>query len=338
MTGLLFGSPTSGFGQSLLKEQNLPLDRTLQIIAFGSCNREDAPQRYWTQIMAKEPDLWIWLGDNIYADTEDMRSMREQYLQLKTNPNYTAFRRRVPITGIWDDHDYGVNDGGKEYEMRASSQALFFDFIDEPKDAAARKSPGIYRSYVFGPEGKRVKVILLDTRYFRDGLEKNTVGQKRYQPNPTGDVLGAAQWQWLEEELRANEADIHLIASSIQVIPEEQGFEKWANFPSARQRLFDLLTATQPNRPILISGDRHLAELSRIELPGLATPLYEFTSSGLTHSYEAADEPNRHRVSDLVGQRNFGILSIDWDGDRPRIISCLHSVRDGREFWAIPIE
>ena len=98
-------SPAAWEGKPLLLKQKLPLHRTLQTIAFGSCNRVDKDQEMWAAISQNHPDLWIWLGDNIYADTDDMQAMKSMYLQQKYNPEYQTFIRQTPVIGIWDDHD-----------------------------------------------------------------------------------------------------------------------------------------------------------------------------------------------------------------------------------------
>ncbi len=286
----------------------------LERIAFGSCNREDLPQPLWAHVLAHDPDLWMWLGDNIYADTEDMDEMAAKYAAQRANEGYRQLVRTTPVVGTWDDHDYGLNDAGKEYAKRDSSQQLFLDFLGVPEDDPRREREGVYAAHTYGPEGRRVKVILLDTRYHRDSLATDPDPNRRYRPRPDGDVLGEAQWAWLERELRTSDAQVHLIGSSVQVIPEEHGWEKWANLPAARERLFRLLRETQVPGVVLLSGDRHLAELSRRD-DVLDYPLYDLTSSGLTHSYEDADEPNRYRVGPLYGGLNYGLIEIDWDAE-----------------------
>lgn len=306
-------------GQELYMGQRIPFDRVLTKIAIGSCNRQDEDQRIWSDIRNEQPDLWIWLGDNIYGDTEDMEVLKKKYLRQKQNIPYDTFRQETPIIGIWDDHDYGVNDGDKRYPMRVESQALMMDFLDVPKESPYRRQEGGYQSYLFGRDGKQVKILLLDARYFRDELEKNT-GYQRYKPNQTGDILGETQWNWLEQELRNSTADIHLIGSGIQIIPEEHGFEKWANFPAARKKLLDLIVEIQPARTILISGDRHISEFSKQSLEGMEEELYEFTSSGLTHSYSSfSGEPNPHRIGEVVFDLSYGLILIDWEGTTPQI-------------------
>lgn len=307
------GNLTSVGTNELYQPQQIDFDQTLTTIALGSCNRQDLPQDMWEHILVQKPQLWVWLGDNIYGDSEDMSVMKAKYMRQKYAPEYVAFRKQLPIIGTWDDHDFGVNDGGKEFGKRAESQELMLDFLDVPQDAPVRTQAGVYQSYTFGPKGKEVKIILLDSRYHRDATVDNPDPKSRYLPNETGTILGEAQWQWLEQELRSSEAQVHIIANGIQVIPEDHGYEKWANFPKERTRLLDLLRKHSVKRPVLVSGDRHIAEISKMTFPYYDYPVYELTTSGLTHSYDkVGDEPNQHRVSKLIGELNFGIIQIDW--------------------------
>ena len=107
----------------------------------------------------------IEIADNVYNDTTDMQKMVRKYSSIYTNPAYQAFRESVDIIGTWDDHDFGENNGGSWYPMRAASQAALLDFLDDPTDSARRDQNGVYTAYDFGPAGAQVRVILLDTRY-----------------------------------------------------------------------------------------------------------------------------------------------------------------------------
>ena len=302
------------YSDNLLSTQAASVDtnKTLTTIAFGSCNRQDEPQPMWKPIMANEPDLWIWLGDNIYGDTEDMQAMKAMYAEQKANPGYEDLFQQVPVIGTWDYHDYGVNDGGKSFSAKEDSRDLMLDFLDVPAGRPIRQREGAYDAYTIGQDGQQVKVMLLDTRYFRDELNESDKEGVRYGANLEGDILGETQWQWLKNELMNSTADLNIIASSIQVIPEQHGFEKWANFPNSRERLLQLIADSGASGVVLLSGDRHLGEISKLNVADVPFPLYEITSSGLTHSYEAADEPNRYREGGLVGQKNFGLIQIEW--------------------------
>lgn len=275
-------------------------------IAFGSCNKHDKPQPLWQPIVSNKPDIWLWTGDIVYADTTDMKAMESKYQSQKANKDYQTLLRTTTVIGTWDDHDYGQNNAGKEYTKRTESQQLLLDFLDEPANSPRRRQNGVYTSYIYGPPGKQVKVILLDVRYHKDA------------PGADGDLLGEQQWSWLEKELKNSKAAINLIASGIQIIPEEHKYEKWANWPKARQRLLKLIESTKVPGVILISGDRHFAEISKIKTNGY--PLYEITSSGMTHSWDnLKEEANRYREGNLFKYLHFGQIEINWNS-KPVIV------------------
>ncbi len=282
-------------------------------IAFGSCNNQNEAQPLWPSVLQSDPDLWLWLGDNIYADTKDTAQMRLMYQKQLQNPGYSKLLKKVPVTGIWDDHDFGYDNAGKESAMKVYSQQLFLDFMGVPESNAVRKQEGIYRTYTLGSGDKKVKILLLDVRYFRDNLK--TV-QGLYLRNHKGDVLGQAQWQWLENELTNSDAQVHIIASGLQVLPTGMVYTNWSAFPEARKRLLTLLEKTKPAIPVLLSGDRHVGELSKIELKGYASPIYELTSSGMTHFRQPKKAGNIFRVGDQIGALNFGLLDIEWEKDK----------------------
>ena len=295
-------------------------DAPLTRIAFGSCFHEDRPCPAFAAVREAEPDLFVLLGDNVYGDTEDMAVLRAKWAQLAAEPNFKAIRDRAPVLATWDDHDFGVNDGGAEYPKRAESQAAFLDFLNEPADSPRRATPGVYDARTFGPEGKRVQVILLDTRYFRSPLRRRAVEPDDsfglggpYEPNrdPAATVLGEAQWAWLADRLR-EPAEVRLIASSVQVLSDEHGWEGWGNFPLQRDRLLSLIAETGAGGVLFLSGDRHSAEISRAEGSPAGYPLYDLTASSFNAPAAWKNERNRHRVGSLYGGANFGLIEIDW--------------------------
>jgi alkaline phosphatase D len=301
----------------------------LQRIAFGSCANQNLDQPIWDAVAAANPDLFLFVGDNIYADTEDMELMKAKYAKLAAKPGFQKLKQTCPILATWDDHDYGVNDGGAWYPKREESAKIMLDFFEVPAGSPQRGHAGIYGSHTFGPPGKRVQVILLDTRTFKsrqvkdtrpkDELKKlNLVGW--YVPNPdlTTTLLGADQWTWLEAQLR-QPADVRIIASSIQVIADEKGMESWGNFPHERNRLYDLIGRTGAEGVVFLSGDVHFSEVSRTA--DGPYPLSDFTSSGLTNSNPGwAAAVNRHRVGHLAyAKPTFGLVEIDWTAPSPVI-------------------
>lgn len=294
----------------------------IRTIAFGSCiNTNSHPML--EQMLRIPFDLTLLLGDNIYADTADMVVMQAKYETLKGSPFWQALRKKAPLMATWDDHDYGANDAGAEYPQKVESQALFFDFLDEPPDSPRRNRAGVYDTQVFGPPGRRVQVIMLDTRYFRSLL---STGQNNVVPSggkyianldTNATILGDTQWRWLEEQLRAP-AELRIIGSSIQFISEFSGGEAWANFPHEKKRMLDLLHRTHARRVVFVSGDRHWAELSRLDR-GDDEPLFDLTSSALTQKHpRGTPTPNKYRDDPTTyHDANLGLIQIDWQGGAP---------------------
>lgn len=284
-------------------------------LAFGSCNKSEVENLLWDDVVASGAQVWIWGGDVVYADTDDMRLLRKFYRKQDRVKGYKKVKKAMDVIGTWDDHDYGLNDGGEEFEMRRESQKEFLDFLDVPKDSPRRKREGVYASHNYQVGEHNVKILVLDTRYFRTALTKDTETKKRYKPNTDGkgSVLGTAQWQWLEKELKASKADFNVLVSSVQYLSGLHGFESWGNFPMEVQKLQDVIRNSGAKGVMVLSGDRHISEFSKIEVAGLDYPLVDFTSSGLTHVYEDfSSEENPHRVGEVVNQKSFGTVSFDF--------------------------
>lgn len=299
--------------QNIIDKQASKNDFT---IAFGSCNNQAIPNPFWKQLQEQKPDVWIWGGDIIYSDTEDMNVLKSNYDLQKANVDYDVFTKSTHLMGTWDDHDYGMNDGGIEYRMKKESQQLFLDFMNVSENDVRRKREGIYYSELFNKGKYTVKVIVLDTRYFRTNLLKDATGKKRYIPNhdTSVNILGKLQWEWLENELSTSMADYNIIKSSIQFLSSIHGFESWGNMPSEQKKLEDMIVSSKAKGVIMLSGDRHISEFSVKKIGKDSLPLMDFTSSGLTHSYQGFNgEENPYRVGEVVFQKSYGLLKFDFD-------------------------
>ncbi|WP_417444291.1 alkaline phosphatase D family protein [Joostella sp.] len=302
-------------GCKTVKTTTYPLTGDDFVIAFGSCNKQDEDNLLWDDVLKNKPSVWIWGGDNIYSDTDNFREMRKDYEEQRYQDGYRELKKSVDVIGTWDDHDYGLNDGGAEWKMKAQAQELFLNFMDVPKNDPRRNQEGVYHAKTYHTNAGDVKVIVLDTRYFRSPLTKNLGDDgKRFMPNPKGEgtILGAEQWQWLTKELTNSTATFNIIVSSIQVLSNKHGFEAWGNFPAEVDKLFKLIKVSKAKRVLLLSGDRHISEFSEINISDLGYPLIDFTSSGLTHTYEAySGEENPYRVGEVVNQKSFGLLKLN---------------------------
>ena len=300
------------------QKNNLPFSKEINpdfVIAFGSCNNQTLPNNLWTEIEKNKPNLWIWGGDVIYTDTNDMAFMSENYQKQKNDATYAAFSKKVEVLATWDDHDYGLNDGGAEYLKKAEAQQLFLDFLDVDKNDDRRKQEGVYFFKDYHLDNNTIKIILLDTRYFRTALTADDETERRYKPNlyGKGSVLGEVQWEWLKNQLQNSKAAYNIIVSSIQFLSGEHGFETWANMPHEADKFEKLLKSSGAKNTIILSGDRHISEISKKEIDGLPYPIVDFTSSGLTHSYsDFKSEPNKYRLGNVVSRKSFGILNFDF--------------------------
>lgn len=305
---------------SLSQQADVVKQKDLSQISFGSCARQGLTNnQLWSEINYIKPDLWIWLGDNVYSDGVDMVQRRKDYDLQKSHKGYQQLLKQTEVIGIWDDHDYGLNDGGKEYPKKDESKEELFNFLDIDENNPAWSRQGTYQSYTYiGKEGT-VKIILLDSRYFRDSLKWNNPGtpEKEALINETGDILGEKQWTWFEEQLSEEGVDLFIIGSSIQVIPTEHRWEKWANFPQTRKKLLETISNGTKAPLIIISGDRHLSEISKIELEGNLYPIWELTSSSLNSPTSPREEPNQYRIGKKVHPSNFANLKIDWGSGKP---------------------
>ena len=270
-------------------------------IGLGSCLDQDYPQPIWQSIKKEDLNYFIFLGDNVYGDTRygSLRKMKSAYdKQKKVLPD---FLNDISIFSIWDDHDFGINDGGADYRFKRQAQELYLDFWEITKDDDRSNREGIYFSKNEIFFDKKFKFIFLDTRFFRSKLK----GKKsNYIENIESDatILGNAQWTWLENELKSD-FDFLFIFSSIQIIAKDHRFEKWSNFPNERAKLFELLEKFN-DKTILFSGDRHRAGIYR------KNGIIEVTSSSMNKPGSSFSETDSYLIGKTYPQENYGVLEI----------------------------
>lgn len=288
-------------------------------IAFGSCGHQDKPIPLFNDIAAQSPDVFIFLGDNVYGDTKNARVLQRKYAQLSAKESYQNLKKTTRILATWDDHDFGKNDAGKEFSRKKRFKKLFLDFFDEPKESIRRSQQGIYTSYSYEVNSKIIQIILLDTRTFRDKLLKcnnaNSIDtsfnyELDYLPHydTTQSFLGEQQWNWLKTTLE-QKADYRIIGSSTQFGISYNGYEAWANFPHEQLKMLQLIEETKANGVVFISGDVHYAEISKITAQS-PYPIYDITSSGLTQTWHLST-PNKNRIEGPFMGNNYGLLNID---------------------------
>lgn len=331
------------FFATLFAQSPAPL---ISRIAFGSCGHQDRPQPILDLVVQHRPDLFVFLGDNIYGDTYKMEELRAKYAQLAAKSEFQRLQKAMPVLATWDDHDFGWNDAGRHYPYKAASKEIFMDFWKEPANSERRKHEGIYTSYMFEGKGRRLQLILLDNRTFRDDLRTYRGELHKdarffyaldYYPHETTDstLLGETQWKWLEAELQ-KPADLRIIGSGSQFSIAFNGYEAWANFPHEQQRMLNLIKKTRANGVLFITGDVHYGEISVLKEDGLY-PIYDVTSSGITSTWHFPT-PNDNRIEGPIMENHFGMLSIDWSLPDPIVKMEIIDVRDNQRVeWSVPL-
>ena len=163
-----------------------PSSKRLDKIAFGSCAKQTYPHAFWDTIATTiSPDLFIMNGDTVYGDLgergyvasgcEDAscETLRAAYADLAKKPSFQGFARMIPLMPIWDDHDFGLNDGGASFQFKREAQELFLDFWKIPNNDARHARDGLYKSYTYGSASTgRVQIILLDCRFFKKRVDE----------------------------------------------------------------------------------------------------------------------------------------------------------------------
>ncbi|MEM9916200.1 MAG: alkaline phosphatase D family protein [Planctomycetota bacterium] len=310
------------------------------VIAFGSCLKTDQPAPIFDHLLAMQPDVLLMLGDNVYVSRARGEKTPEvfdlKYGELAAQPYWPRLRQDVPLLlATWDDHDYGKNDAGKEWEKKDNGKDAFLEFFPTSATKIPEGRDGVYHAVTVGPEGRRVQFIMLDTRWSRDAIDRKPGPRGARGPylpsdDTTRTLLGEAQWAWLADVL-SEPADVRLIGSSIQVVAREHGWECWGNFPHELARLYRLIDETHANGVVLLSGDRHLGEISKDVDDVTPYPMWDITASGFNQDTRDVDEPNRYRLGGVHRNSHFGAIQIDWAGNDPQLRLMLIG-EDGQPF------
>eukprot|EP00943_MAST-04B_sp_MAST-4B-sp1_P007174 g7174.t1 len=324
----------------------MPLSSTiLNKVSFGSCAMQYLPQPFWDTL--HDPigvgDFFIFGGDNVYGDTKKQHEWVEAcpdkqclnllsaYNKLDSKPSFIGFRQQHPILPIWDDHDFGYNDGGGSFKYKDISLDIFKKFFDIKKNDQRYKRKGLYGNWVFGNANKNriVHLIVLDLRYYKSDWvlrdpkkEYPTKGRYINSTDPSKTMLGDVQWKWLEAQLLKINANVCVLVSSLQVLSVATAWEAWSRFPLQRFRLLKLLDESKCKNVIFLTGDRHVGGIYKYG------KYYEITSSSLTHTVTYSVEKDSLRLYPLVHVNNVASLVFAWESNQA--VLNLHSV-EGRK-------
>jgi alkaline phosphatase D len=307
-----------------------PAGRAPFRLAFGSCARHqlDAEQPIFHAIAAAQPDVFFWLGDNIYADSASSWVFAEDYRRQRSIASTLPLMRSVPQLAIWDDHDFGINNSDATNPARAASLAAFRNYWANP-GYGLPDVPGVFFRYAWGG----VDFFFLDGRYYR--------APNSSPDGPDKSFLGRAQNDWLRHELLASRAPFKvLVCGSGWSIEDGPQGDTWGAFLTERNALFDFIRDRRIEGVFCLSGDTHYGEVNCIpwsERGGY--DLYDFVSSPLAQgtgtSFLDGDPELRIRLP-YFRTVNFGLLDFAWEPE-PRVTFTLRDVRGDRAFEAISL-
>lgn len=289
--------------------------QVLNKIIFASCLDQTKPAPILTNILNENANFMIMMGDNVYAGSPDKKPISDQYSKLNQNTEWVNLRKTVPMMAIWDDHDYGMDDGDKTNPEKLTARSEFLKYFPYVKASLESKSQlALYHEKIIGPKGKQVQILMLDLRWDRDPLETQQFeNYKKPLKIPTTDkklkLMSEDQWQWLDRELR-QPAQIRFLVSPIQFAAEDHIFERWSLFPHEKARMIQLLKKHKIKNLFILSGDRHIATFAKEEVPGLGT-LYDFTASSVNVAKNGQGEDSKYFMP-IFNQENYGVIEINW--------------------------
>lgn len=302
-------------------------------IALGSCtyiNEEkyDRPgkpyggdYRIFNSIADQHPDVMLWLGDNIYLREPDLNSWQgilHRYTHARALPEMQRLLRGTQHVAIWDDHDFGPNDGDASWIHSDLTQRAFELFWPNPTYGVPGVS-GICTMLSYND----VDLFLMDDRSHRVPGEMKTA---------TPTILGAAQIDWLIQALKYSAAPFKLVALGGQFLSDADEFENYASVPAERQLIIDRIDKENISGVVFLTGDRHFTEMSELVLKD-STVLRDLTVSPLTSSTYPPTGRNTLSVPGTVfTQRNFGVLEFT-GAKGHRLMRIMIRDSDGNLVW-----
>ncbi|MBA3939960.1 MAG: hypothetical protein C0520_01990 [Sphingopyxis sp.] len=304
-------------------------------VAFGSCARiqSDPEQPIWKAVAQYRPDLFFWLGDNIYGDSIVPATLVAEYQRQRFVPGFQPIGRSVPQLAIWDDHDYGLDNFDRTNPIRDQALKIFGQFWANPA-VGLPDTPGVFFDYNYGG----VDFIFVDGRYHRAPDADEDTPQKEF--------LGKGQFEWLQQRLLASRAPFKVIAcGSGWSRFKGPGGDSWAAYQHERTRLFNFIRDNKIRGVVLLSGDTHFPYVACApwsERGGY--DLYDLVSSALAQIIAEAPGGMEERIATrmlpdrmirppLLGVNNAGIIDFDLTGPVPTLSFNVINIR-GRALYS----
>ncbi|HLO80419.1 MAG TPA: alkaline phosphatase D family protein [Chitinophagaceae bacterium] len=269
------------------------------------------------ETMAKEnSSFMLWLGDNWYTREVDYFSVAGLWYRARydrSRPVLQAFLKKMPHYAIWDDHDFGPNDIGREFSLKEESRKLFASYWSNP--SYGENGMGIYTKVSYGD----LDIFMLDDRTWRssDRLPDSIDGR----PNTMKKMFGDQQMEWFKNALAGSSATFKIIATGSQVLNPKSPFDCFKNFPVEYHDMMQFIRSQKISGVLFLTGDRHHSEVIKME--GLTSyPLYDITVSPLTsgtHVFGREEKDNPYRVYGLDQKQNYARVSLSGNAKDRRL-------------------
>lgn len=256
--------------------RSLDLARNQVRFAFASCvNDNFEATETWIQMSKDRPEMLFMIGDNVYADHLGMIKRRmadpaqlwQRYVETWNRIALYKMKRLIPTLATWDDHDYGANNGDRNYPYQRESLDTMMTFFAQDSRDSKVLTPGpgaASRLQAFGQN-----FYLLDARSFRteEGASSST-------------HWGRDQEEWIFEQTLAHPQPSWLFNGS-------QFFGAYNGQESVEGQHFESLErlrrALKKRSQVFVfgSGDVHFSEVMEIEREFAGYPTLELTSSSV---------------------------------------------------------
>jgi alkaline phosphatase D len=214
------------------------------------------PAPVYAQVMKENPAFVLQIGDFDQRDPKTLEEMREMHREVRGGRKATAsgddFSRyiapRFPLFHIWDDHDYGNNNGDKNFYARAIALKAFKEYYPTPE--LANPSAGIWHKFSYG----QAEFFMIDDRSQRDpNSDPDGPGKSLLD----GDGIPSGQKEWLKEGLLNSSAAWKFIISGVAFNPTCKPLDSWGAFKTERREILDYIRQNSIQGVIVISGDLH---------------------------------------------------------------------------------
>jgi alkaline phosphatase D len=222
--------------------------RDFRLAWSGDMDALHQPFALLDRVAAEAPDLFLLVGDTIYADiprdgaATTLPGYRAKHRENRDDPHLQRLLARTAVAAIWDDHEVANDFDASHPAMPAGRQAFREYWPVRSADPTV-----LYRRLSWGPAAD---IIILDTRQYRS-------------PNAIADgagktMLGRRQKEWFQEEMRASRAPFKFVVTSVPFLGPF-GSDKWNGFATERDELKRFLRQERIGTVVFLSADIHLA-------------------------------------------------------------------------------